>query len=128
MDHAIVATALLAIPFATALFPPTVRLLPVIAEIGQLIVTFHNTEPTPASSHHFEVRLQESLRELGRIIVEWAYNHIESDDPSSCHANFLGSCQASGGRRSGGHRRRGQLDAAPCGLRSQRDPPTASTT
>src|SRR3954451_15639899 len=80
MDHATVVTALLATPFAASMLPLTVRLLPVIAEIGQLIVTFRNTEPTPGSCHHFEVRLQESLRELGRIIVEWAYNHIEPDD------------------------------------------------
>ena len=80
MDHATVATALLTTPFAVSLLPLTVRLLPVIAGIGQLIVNFHNTEPTPASSHHFEVQLQESLRELGRILVEWAYNHFEPDD------------------------------------------------
>jgi hypothetical protein len=81
MDHATVASALLATPFAASLFPLTLRLLPVIAEIGQLIVTFHAIGPTPASCHHFEVQLQHALRELGRIIVEWAYNHIETDDP-----------------------------------------------
>ena len=80
MDHATVATALLATPFAASLLPLTLRLLPVIAVIGQLVVTFHNTEPTPASCHDFEVRLQDSLRELGRVIVEWAYNHIEPGD------------------------------------------------
>ena len=81
MDHATLVTALLATHFAAALLPLTVRLLPVIAAIGQLIVTFLSTEPTPVACHHFEVRLQESLRELGRIIVEWAYNHIEPNDP-----------------------------------------------
>jgi hypothetical protein len=81
MDHATVAAALLATPFAAALFPLTLRLLPVIARIGQLIVTFHATGPTPASCHDFETPLHDLLRELGRIIVAWTYNHLESDDP-----------------------------------------------
>ena len=38
MDHATVAAALLATPFAAALLPLTLRLLPVISRIGQLIV------------------------------------------------------------------------------------------
>jgi hypothetical protein len=80
MDHATAATALLATPFAASFFPLTLRLLPVIARIGQLIVTFHATGPTPASCHDFEVQLHDLLRELGQIIVEWTYNHIESDD------------------------------------------------
>ncbi len=92
MDHATVATALLATPFAASFFPLTVRLLPVIARIGQLIATFHAAGPTPVSSHHFEVQLHDSLRELGRIIVEWTYNHIEPDDTRlmSGHLRFDG--------------------------------------
>jgi hypothetical protein len=81
MDHATAATALLATPFAAALLPLTLRLLPVITRIGQLIVTFHAAGPTPASCYHFETQLQDTLRELGRIIVEWTYNHLEPDDP-----------------------------------------------
>jgi hypothetical protein len=80
MDHAIAATALLATPFAASLFPLTLQLLPVITRIGQLIVTFCAAEHTPSTCHHFEVQLQDALRELGRIIVEWIYNHIEPED------------------------------------------------
>jgi hypothetical protein len=80
MDHAIAATALLATPFAASLFPLTLRLLPVITRIGQLIVTFRAAEHTPSTCHHFEVQLQDALRELGRIIVEWTYNHLEPED------------------------------------------------
>ena len=80
MDHAIAATALLATPFAAALFPLALRLLPVIAAIGQLIVTFQAAGPTPASCRDFEVQLHQLLRELGRIIVDWTYNHLEPED------------------------------------------------
>jgi hypothetical protein len=82
MDHATVAAALLATPFAASLLPLTLRLLPVITRIGQLIVTFHAAGPTPAFCYHFEVQLHDLLRELGRILVEWTYNHLEPDDPS----------------------------------------------
>ena len=40
-------TALLATPFAAALLPLTIRLLPVITRIGTLIVHFRHAEPTP---------------------------------------------------------------------------------
>jgi hypothetical protein len=80
MDHATAAVALLATPFAASLFPLTLRLLPVIARIGQLIVAFRAAEPTPSTCYHFEVQLHDTLRELGRIIVEWTYNHLEPDD------------------------------------------------
>jgi hypothetical protein len=80
MDHTTLATALLATPFAVSLFPITGHLLPVIVRIGQLIVDFRAVEVTPASCHHFEVQLHDLLRELGRIIVEWTYNHLEPDD------------------------------------------------
>jgi hypothetical protein len=81
MDHATVATALLATPFATSLLPLVLRLLPVIVAIGQHIVSFHATGATPASCHRFEVQLHDLLRELGRIIVEWTYNQLELHDP-----------------------------------------------
>src|SRR5512143_3752124 len=80
MDHATAAAALLATPFAASLFPLALRLLPVISRIGQLIVAFRAAEPTPSACDHFEAQLHATLRELGRIILEWTYNHIEPDD------------------------------------------------
>jgi hypothetical protein len=80
MDHATVAAALLATPFAAALLPLTLRLLPEISRIGQLIVSFRAAEPTPSACYQFETQLRDALRELGRIIVEWTYNHLEPDD------------------------------------------------
>lgn len=80
MDYATLTTTLLATSFATSLLPLTLRLLPVISQAAQLIGAFLAAEPTPSACHHFETQLQATLRELGRIIVEWTYNHIESDD------------------------------------------------
>jgi hypothetical protein len=62
------------------LLPLTARLIPVITELGHLIVPFRRAAPTPRAGHHFETRLQELLRELGRIIVEWTLNHLEPHD------------------------------------------------
>src|SRR5512135_2770270 len=80
MDHATAAAALLATHFATSLFPLTIRLIPVITEIGRLIVRFRRAELTPQSCHQFETQLHDQLRELGRIIVEWTFNHLEPHD------------------------------------------------
>jgi len=80
MDHATVAAALLATPFAAALLPLTLRLLPVISRVGQLVVNFRAAEPTPSACDQFETRLHDALRELGRILVEWTYNDLEPDD------------------------------------------------
>ena len=80
MDHATRSRLLLATHFATSLRPLTDRLLPVITELGRLIVHFRRADPTPRDCHRFETRLQELLRELGRIIVEWTLNHLEPHD------------------------------------------------
>ena len=82
MDHATVAAALLATSFAATLLPLTLQLLPVISRIGQLIVNFRATELTPAACYQFETELHDALRELGRVIVVWTYNHLEPHDRS----------------------------------------------
>jgi hypothetical protein len=66
--------------FATSLLPLTARLVPVITEIGLLIVPFRRADTTPQAGHRFEARMQELLRELGRVIVEWTFNHLEPHD------------------------------------------------
>jgi hypothetical protein len=62
------------------LLPLTARLVPVITELGRLIVRFRRDRPTPQACYQFETRLQELLRDLGRIIVEWTFNHLEPHD------------------------------------------------
>jgi hypothetical protein len=80
MDYATATAALLATHFATSLFPLTVRLIPVIAQIGRLIVRFRRADVTPQTCHPFETQLHVQLRELGRILVEWTFNHLEPHD------------------------------------------------
>jgi hypothetical protein len=80
MAQATVAAALLATPFAASLLSLTLRLLPVIARIAHLIVNFRTAELTPSACYQFETELHDSLRELGRLILEWTYNHLEPDD------------------------------------------------
>jgi hypothetical protein len=80
MDHATVSATLLATAFAGSLLPLTLEILPVISRVAQLIVAFRAAEPAPSACHQFETQLQATLRELGRIIVEWTYNHLEPDD------------------------------------------------
>jgi hypothetical protein len=80
MDHATSCRLLTATHFATSLLPLTARLIPVITEIGRLIVSFRRADPTPQACHRFETRLQESLRDLGRTIIEWTFNHLEPHD------------------------------------------------
>ena len=69
MDQATVVVTLLATPFAAALLPLTLQLLPVISRIGQLIVRFRAAQPTPSACYQFETQLQDAFRELGRIVV-----------------------------------------------------------
>jgi hypothetical protein len=80
MDYATGGRLLLATHFATSLFPLTVRLIATIADIGRLIVRFRRAELTPQAGHRFETQLHDLLRELGRIIVEWTFNHLEPRD------------------------------------------------
>jgi hypothetical protein len=80
MDYATCAALLVATHFANSLFPLTIRLIPVIAEVGRLITRFRKAELTPHACHQFETQLHDRLRELGRLIVEWTFNQIEPHD------------------------------------------------
>ena len=64
MDHATCFRLLSATHFATSLLPLTVRLIPVLTEIGRLIVGFRRAELTPQVCHQFETQLLAQLREL----------------------------------------------------------------
>ena len=80
MDHATCSRTLTATHFATSLLPLTARLIPVITELGRVIVAFRRAESATQACYRFETHLQELLRELGRIIVEWTFNHLEPHD------------------------------------------------
>jgi hypothetical protein len=83
---------LLATPFASSLIPLTLRLIPLIAAIAREIQRFRTLEPTPQSTYQFENRLDHLLREMGREIIDWVYNHLEPDDPGlmPIHLHFAG--------------------------------------
>src|SRR5512144_1244166 len=84
--------ALLATPFASSLIPLTLPLIPLIAAIAREIQLFRSAEPTPQATYHFENRLDHLLREIGREIVGWVYNHLEPHDPElmPIHLHFDG--------------------------------------
>jgi hypothetical protein len=63
-------------------------LVPLITEIGRTLVRCRQAELTPQACHHFEVHLQEQLRELGRIILEWIFNHLEPHDRKDLSAQI----------------------------------------
>jgi hypothetical protein len=48
-----------------------------LLEVARLVCRFRQSEVTPQSACDFERRLLELLREVGRCIVEWAYNDCE---------------------------------------------------
>src|SRR5512135_1206373 len=83
---------LLATPFASSWIPLTLRLIPLIAAIAREIQRFRTLEPTPQSTYQFENRLDHLLREMGREIIDWVYNHLEPDDPGlmPIHLHFAG--------------------------------------
>jgi hypothetical protein len=55
-------------------------LVPLLTQLGRTLVRFRRADLTPQACHQFEVQLQEQLREFGRIIVEWIFNHLEPHD------------------------------------------------
>jgi hypothetical protein len=43
----------------------------------QLVEDFRQHPVSPLRTHQFEQQLQDELRELGREVVQWTYNHLE---------------------------------------------------
>jgi hypothetical protein len=64
MDHATCLVHLLATHFVTSLFPLTVRLVPLITEVGRMVVRFSRAELTSQACHQFEIQLQNRLTRL----------------------------------------------------------------
>lgn len=73
---------LLATPFATGLLELSARLLPLLRQIGRLIQDFGAAEVTPEKACQFEESLQQLLRQVGREIVAYVYNSLESQQAS----------------------------------------------
>ena len=65
---------------ATTLQPLVVQLSGSLARGAKLIEPFLHHEPTPQQMATFERELSTRLREVGRRIMAWVVNHLESDD------------------------------------------------
>jgi len=56
---------------------------PLLRQIVKTIIAFLHNEVSPTSSLRFEEGLKQILRDMGRVVTEWTYNHVEPDDPHS---------------------------------------------
>jgi hypothetical protein len=94
MPLSTISVALLASPFATSLLSLTIRLVPLITSLGGFIMSYKMGPISPESTEQFESGLNERLREIGRVIVEWVYNHLEPEVVGQAPAVFLfeGDC------------------------------------
>ena len=54
---------------------------PLLRHIVKTVIAFLHNEVSPTSSLRFEEGLQQILRDAGRVVTEWTYNHVEPDDP-----------------------------------------------
>jgi hypothetical protein len=61
-------------------------LRPVLDRIGRLVEQFRGRPVTPAAAHRFENDLRGEVRELGRAVAQWTYNHLEPADPEAAPA------------------------------------------
>jgi hypothetical protein len=77
---------LAATPFAASLLPLTVELLPLIVQVGQRLLAYGQGPITPVTTDAFEKDLHRWLQEIGRLIMQWALNHLQADDPSQAPA------------------------------------------
>jgi hypothetical protein len=83
----------------TTLQPLVVQLSGSLARGAKLIEQFLHHEPTPQQMATFERELSTLLREVGRRIVAWVLNHLESDDPDEVPSRLWFKGQAYRRRR-----------------------------
>ncbi|MEK6236707.1 MAG: hypothetical protein N2C14_18520 [Planctomycetales bacterium] len=65
------------------------RLLPLAIRIARLAADFRRGTVTPDATFHFEIELQNLLREVGRFIVQETLQRLEPDDPRHMPTRFL---------------------------------------
>src|SRR5437763_344155 len=79
------ATTPTAAPAAGAAHVPTDRALPdllaaAVQGLAQRVEAFRQQPVSPTRAQQFEQQLPEDVRELGRQVAQWAYNHLEPSD------------------------------------------------
>lgn len=68
-------------PLAAAPLELARQVVSIVGQIMAAVQAFRLAVTTPAATHEFETAVQSLLRELGRVILEWTYNHLEPDEP-----------------------------------------------
>src|SRR6516225_9738860 len=59
---------------------------PALARIRALVEGLRQGPLSPLAAAGFEKDLQQAARELARVVAQWAYNHLEPDDPAAAPA------------------------------------------
>lgn len=54
---------------------------PTLHAIVSIVADFMTQPVTPQATYQLELRIQQQLRELGRQTLQFAFNHLEPDDP-----------------------------------------------
>lgn len=80
---------LAATPFGSTLLPLTVRLLPLIVQVGQRILAFRQNAVTPVTTQALELDLLRLLQDMGRIVLQWVFNDLEADDHAAAPAEIV---------------------------------------
>src|SRR5271169_1892985 len=52
-------------------------LTPVLERVYQLVERFRQQRVMPTETYRFEEQVEEELRELGRVLLQWTYNQLE---------------------------------------------------
>jgi hypothetical protein len=77
-----------------AAFALTEVIEPVLQRLRDLVEDFRRQAVSPTRTHEFERQLQETLRELGRGVVQHTYNRLEPADVQTLakHVQFEAGC------------------------------------
>jgi hypothetical protein len=57
---------------------------PALGHVRDLVEQLRQGPLSPHAAVQFEKDLQQATRELGRVVVQWTYNHLEPADKDAC--------------------------------------------
>lgn len=83
MDRSTLPGTSLATPFVGRLHELGERLTGCHEDLIRLLEHFLDESVTPAGTYKFERNLHEALREFGRVVLGWALNQLEPEEPSA---------------------------------------------
>lgn len=88
MHHCTVSALLLVVQLDDEFAELSALVEPLVEDILRLVLTFLSDPVNPQAAYEFEKALQDAAREVNREVVQWTYNHIESEDPRSIPARI----------------------------------------